>query len=112
MTVFEAARERIAWCFAEFDYVYVSFSGGKDSGVLLELTASVAQGRRFGIYHMDYEAQYQLTTDYVRMVTGYNYSNFTSEIINQKMTPKEKIESMLPANQAAINAANALLGFE
>ena len=66
MTVFEAARERIAWCFAEFDYVYVSFSGGKDSGVLLELTASVANGRHFGIYHMDYEAQYQLTTDYVR----------------------------------------------
>ena len=66
MNVYEAARERIAWCFAEFDYVYVSFSGGKDSGVLLELTAQVAQGRRFGIYHMDYEAQYQLTTDYVR----------------------------------------------
>ena len=54
----------------------------------------------------------QLTTDYVRMVTGYNYANFTSEIINQKKTPIEKIEAMLPANQAAINAANALLGFE
>lgn len=67
MNVYEAARERIAWCFSEFDYVYVSFSGGKDSGVLLELTAEVAieQGKRFGIYHMDYEAQYQLTTDYV-----------------------------------------------
>lgn len=67
MNVYEAARERIAWCLSEFDYVYVSFSGGKDSGVMLELTAEVAreQGKRFGIFHMDYEAQYQLTTDYV-----------------------------------------------
>ena len=63
------------------------------------------------LYNMMFNTD-QLTTDYVRMVTGYNYSNFTSEIINQKMTPKEKIESMRPANQAAINAANALLGFE
>ena len=68
MNVFESAQERIAYCFREFDYVYVSFSGGKDSGVLLELTAMEAakQGKRFGIYHMDYEAQYNLTTDYVQ----------------------------------------------
>ena len=42
MNVFESAQERIAYCFREFDYVYVSFSGGKDSGVLLELTAMEA----------------------------------------------------------------------
>ena len=67
MNVYDAARERIAWCLREFDYVYVSFSGGKDSGALLELTAEVAseEEKRFGIFHMDYEAQYQLTTDYV-----------------------------------------------
>lgn len=63
------------------------------------------------LYNMMFNTD-QLTTDYVRMVTGYNYANFTSEIINLKTTPQEKIESMLPANQAAINAANALLGFE
>ena len=68
MTVFEAAQRRIEWCLREFDYCYVSFSGGKDSGVMLELVAQVADrlDKRFGIYHMDYEAQYQLTTDYVR----------------------------------------------
>ena len=35
---------------------------------MLELTAQIARrlGKRWGIYHMDYEAQYQLTTDYVR----------------------------------------------
>lgn len=67
MNVYEAARKRIEWCLSEFDYCYVSFSGGKDSGVLLEMTAEVAasMGKRWGIFHMDYEAQYQMTTDYV-----------------------------------------------
>ena len=68
MNVFEAATQRIEWALTEFDYCYVSFSGGKDSGVMLELTAEIARrlGKRWGIYHMDYEAQYQLTTEYVR----------------------------------------------
>ena len=35
--VYEAALERIAYCFQEFDNVLVAFSGGKDSGVLLNL---------------------------------------------------------------------------
>ena len=67
MNVYEAAQERIAWCFREFDYVYVSFSGGKDSGVMLELAAAEAarHGCKWGIFHMDYEAQYNLTTEYV-----------------------------------------------
>jgi predicted phosphoadenosine phosphosulfate sulfurtransferase len=70
ITVYEAALERIRYCFDNFDYVYVSFSGGKDSGVLLELCALVAEekGKRFGIFHMDYEAQYNMTTEYVDRV--------------------------------------------
>lgn len=67
MNVYEAAKQRIAYCFSNFDYVCVSFSGGKDSGVLLNMAADHAKliGRRFGIFHIDYEAQYQMTTDYV-----------------------------------------------
>ena len=67
MNVFEAAQERIATVFREFDNVYVSFSGGKDSGVLLNLAADYARaiGRRISVFHIDYEAQYQMTTDYV-----------------------------------------------
>lgn len=67
MNVYEAAMKRINFLFDEFDYVYVSFSGGKDSGVMLEMVAKVAQERqqRFGIFHMDYECQYAKTTGYV-----------------------------------------------
>ena len=37
MNVYESAMQRIEFIFNEFDNVYVSFSGGKDSGVLLNL---------------------------------------------------------------------------
>jgi predicted phosphoadenosine phosphosulfate sulfurtransferase len=35
MNVYEAIQQRLKIIFAEFDNVYVSFSGGKDSGVCL-----------------------------------------------------------------------------
>lgn len=69
MNVYEAAKMRIAYLFNEFEQVIISFSGGKDSGVMMNLTLQYAtetnQLHKVGIYHMDYEAQYQMTTDYV-----------------------------------------------
>lgn len=69
MNVYDAARSRISWLFDEFEQVIVSFSGGKDSGVMLNIALDVAREigatNRLGVYHVDYEAQYQMTTDYV-----------------------------------------------
>lgn len=70
MNVYEASQQRLGRIFADFDNVYVSFSGGKDSGVLLNLCIDFMRmhgidGRRLGVLHVDYEAQYQMTTDYV-----------------------------------------------
>jgi len=36
-TVYEAAIERLDFIFNNFERVYLSFSGGKDSGVMLNL---------------------------------------------------------------------------
>ena len=37
LNVYDATQKRLKIIFDYFDYVYVSFSGGKDSGVLLNL---------------------------------------------------------------------------
>ena len=67
--VLGAAQQRIDYVFNEFDNVYVSFSGGKDSGLLLYLCIdwlrNHAPHRRLGVLHLDYEAQYTATTKYV-----------------------------------------------
>lgn len=67
--VFDATQERLAFIFQEFDNVYVSFSGGKDSGVLLNLAQRHVEEHnlphKLGVFHIDYEAQYTATTDYV-----------------------------------------------
>lgn len=61
--VLEAARERIRWTFDHFDRVYVSFSAGKDSTVMLHLVEDEARlrGRRFGVLLVDLEGQYEET---------------------------------------------------
>lgn len=65
--VLTAAKRRIARVFADFPNVYVSFSGGKDSGVTYELAAreARARGRRLGVLIIDLEAQYTHTIDYI-----------------------------------------------
>lgn len=72
MNVYEATIERLRFIFDEFDQVFISFSGGKDSGVMLEIVLQFAtetnQLHKISVYHMDYEAQYQMTTDYVTRV--------------------------------------------
>ena len=72
MNVYDALIQRLDFVFSEFDKVVVSFSGGKDSGVLLSITMDYARRTgnlgRLAVYHMDYEAQYTKTTEYVDRV--------------------------------------------
>lgn len=74
MNVFDAAMRRIGIMFENFDYVYVSFSGGKDSGLLLNMCIDYARkhGKRLGVFHMDYECQYEMTTAYVEKMLSDN----------------------------------------
>ena len=43
MDVFTAARSRLAEVFDAFERVFVSFSGGKDSGVVVQLALDLAR---------------------------------------------------------------------
>jgi predicted phosphoadenosine phosphosulfate sulfurtransferase len=61
--VLDAARERISYSFDNFEKLYVSFSGGKDSSVMLHLVLDEAKRRfrKVGVLIIDLEAQYKAT---------------------------------------------------
>lgn len=68
INVLEAARQRVAWTFDNFERVYVSFSAGKDSTVMLHLVAEEAakREREFGVLLVDLEGQYRLTMEHAK----------------------------------------------
>lgn len=68
VNVLDATRQRISWVFDNFPRIYVSFSGGKDSTVMLHLVMdeAIKRSRKVGVLFVDLEAQYKLTIDHVR----------------------------------------------
>ena len=66
--VLEAAQERVSWTFDTFKHVYLSFSAGKDSTVMLHLVADEARkrNRNFGVLLVDLEGQYQFTIEHAK----------------------------------------------
>lgn len=76
--VWEALQERLRFLFEEFDNIYISFSGGKDSGLLLNILMDFRRRyfpwKNVGVFHQDFEAQYTVTTEYVeRTFKRYQY---------------------------------------
>ena len=68
--VLTAAKERIEWTFDNFEKIYCSFSGGKDSTVMAHLVCEEARkrGRKIGLFFLDWEAQFSLTIDCAREI--------------------------------------------
>ena len=65
--VLEAALERLEIAFNNFDNIYFSVSGGKDSSVMLQLANKVAKkmNKKFDVLYIDLEAQYKYTIEHV-----------------------------------------------
>ena len=68
--VLDAARERISYTFDNFEKIYVSFSAGKDSSVMLHLVMdeAIKRNRKVGILLIDLEAQYKLTIEHAKQM--------------------------------------------
>jgi len=66
-SVYAAAIERTQYAFDNFNKVYVSFSGGKDSSVMLHVAAqeAIRRDRKIGLLIIDLEAQYTNTIDHI-----------------------------------------------
>lgn len=70
--VLDASIERLNLIFQNFNHVYFSVSGGKDSSVMIQLANMVAKrlNKKFDILFIDLEAQYQYTIKHVYELKG------------------------------------------
>ncbi len=65
--VLDAAFERLQIIFSEFENIYFSVSGGKDSSVMVQLAERVASkmNRTYDVLYIDFEAQYAHTIAHI-----------------------------------------------
>jgi predicted phosphoadenosine phosphosulfate sulfurtransferase len=74
--VYVAAMERLDYIFNNFERIYLSFSGGKDSGVMLNLTIDYMRERgitkKIGVMVMDNETNYKQSLDFMHSILGKN----------------------------------------
>ena len=66
--VFDASLERIEFAFDNFDNLCVSYSGGKDSTLMIQLVNMIAKkrNRKFDVLFIDMEAQYLMTIEHIK----------------------------------------------
>lgn len=74
--VYEAAQERLHFIFKKFPRIYLSFSGGKDSGVMLNLVVDFMRKHgikeKIGLMTMDNECNYEHSLRFMRSIIEKN----------------------------------------
>ena len=70
LNVYDAAVKRTKWTFDNFEKVYLSFSAGKDSTVMIHIAAQEARARgiKLGVLIVDLEGQYKMTIEHAERV--------------------------------------------
>lgn len=78
--VYTAANSRIRHIFQNFERIYLSFSGGKDSGVMLNLVADYMRKNKIqtkiGVMILDNEANYNMSLEFMHTVLESNLDLF------------------------------------
>lgn len=74
--VYEASMNRIDYIFKNFERIYISFSGGKDSGVMLNLVLKYMRENgikeKIGLMTLDNEANYNHSLDFMHKIIQEN----------------------------------------
>ena len=72
LNVYDASVERVEFIFKNFEKIYLSFSGGKDSGVMLNLVVDYMKANnitdKIGVMIMDNEANYNHSLDFMHRI--------------------------------------------
>jgi len=76
VNVYDAAIGRYKYIFENFNKIYLSFSGGKDSGVMLNLLIDYMRSnnitKKVGIMVMDNEANYEMSLEFMHSILEKN----------------------------------------
>lgn len=70
INVYNATIERVNYCLDIYDKYYVAFSGGKDSGVMLNIILKVAKekNKKIAVLIVDTEAHYDYTYSFLEQI--------------------------------------------
>ena len=76
INVWDAAQERFKFIFNNFERIYLSFSGGKDSGLMLNLAIKYMREnnitKKLGIQILDNEANYNYSLEFMHSILEKN----------------------------------------
>jgi len=76
INVYDASQERIKFIFDNFERIYLSFSGGKDSGVMLNLVLEYMRKNniteKIGLMTLDNEANYEYSLSFMHSIIEKN----------------------------------------
>lgn len=78
--VYEASVERVEYIFKNFERIYLSFSGGKDSGVMMNLVVDYMRSNniteKIGLMVLDNEANYEYSLRFMHEIINDNLDLF------------------------------------
>ena len=68
--VLTGAKQRISFVFDNFERIYISFSGGKDSTVMTHLVMeeAIKRNKKVGLFFLDWECQFTLTIEHIKKI--------------------------------------------
>jgi len=97
-TVFQASTERISKIFDDFDNIYISFSGGKDSTVMthLVLNEAIKRNRKVGLLIIDLEAQYIKTIEHIEEIINLYKNNIELHWVCAELLLRNAVSDFLP----------------
>lgn len=77
VSVMDAARQRVQFALDSFSRAYLSFSGGKDSTVMLHIVIEecIRRNRKIGVLFIDWECQFNATVKHVEEML-HRYSDY------------------------------------
>ncbi len=80
LNVFDATQQRLKFIFDNFEKIYISFSGGKDSGMLMNLIVKYIRENnlknKIGVQILDNEANYEYSLKFMHEIIQKNLDIF------------------------------------